>query len=231
MSTLRRYELVVLDMAGTTVFDNDNVAAAVIQSGADYGYIFERDSVNAVMGIPKPLAITRLLQNTGAPEATISEMVPVLFTSFQQHMKDHYRHSQFVRPIEGVEETLAYLSDRGLSIALDTGFDREIVDVILERLAWSRATWLKATVASDEVANGRPAPDLIIAAMEKVGVQSSSSVVKVGDTPADMQEGNAAGCGIVVGVSFGTHSAESLKAAGAHVVIDHISELIQLLAA
>ena len=49
-------------------------------------------------------------------------------------------------------------------------------------------------------------------------VAESGLVVKIGDTPADMEQGLAAGCGLVVGVTYGTHTREQLDAAGVHII-------------
>jgi phosphonatase-like hydrolase len=98
----------------------------------------------------------------------------------------------------------------GLSIVLDTGFSRPIVDAVLARLGWDKGGFLLATVASDEVPRGRPHPDLIWKAMKLSGVNAASQVAKVGDTPSDLLEGTAAGCGLVIGVTNGTHTREEL---------------------
>jgi phosphoglycolate phosphatase-like HAD superfamily hydrolase len=46
--------------------------------------------------------------------------------------------------------------------------------------------------------------------MADLGVSDAWSVAKVGDTPADLEEGTNAGCGRVIGVTNGTHSREQL---------------------
>jgi phosphonatase-like hydrolase len=144
-------------------------------------------------------------------------------------MMEFYRTAPDVRPIAGVEDVLHELWRRGLHVVLDTGFDRAIVDVVLSRIGWEGAPWLLATVASDEVEQGRPAPDLIHAAMRIAGVTDPAHVTKVGDTPADVQEGLSANCGLVLGVAYGTHTRDELLAAGAHAVIEEPRELTQLL--
>ncbi len=47
--------------------------------------------------------------------------------------------------------------------------------------------------------------------MEELGVSDAGLVAKVGDTPSDLQEGIAAGCGWVIGVLNGSHSREELE--------------------
>ena len=58
---------------------------------------------------------------------------------------------------------------------------------------------------------GRPFPDMIHEAMRRTGVHESWRVAKVGDTPSDLQEGAAAGCALIIGVTAGTHSASLLR--------------------
>ena len=50
-------ELVVFDMAGTTVNDDDGVNRSVRAALAEVGLAVTPEAVNEVMGIPKPLAL------------------------------------------------------------------------------------------------------------------------------------------------------------------------------
>ena len=68
-----------------------------------------------------------------------------------------------------------------------------------------------ATISSDEVARGRPYPDMIRELMRRFAITDPKRVAKVGDTPADLEEGHNAGCGLVVGVTEGTHSRDQLE--------------------
>jgi len=47
--------------------------------------------------------------------------------------------------------------------------------------------------------------------MKRLGMIDPARVAKVGDTPADLQEGRNAGCGLIIGVTQGTHSREQLE--------------------
>ena len=64
--------------------------------------------------------------------------------------------------------------------------------------------------------------------MQLTRVADARVVVKVGDTPADIESGQAAACGYVVGVSYGTHSRAELERLRPDVVIDRLSDLIPL---
>jgi beta-phosphoglucomutase-like phosphatase (HAD superfamily) len=88
---------------------------------------------------------------------------------------------------------------------------------------------LDATVASDEVANGRPQKDLIVEAMARTGITDVQTVAKVGDTPSDIQEGQAAGCMWVIAVTEGSHTLDQLAPyLPTHIVpnITHVPALV-----
>ena len=126
-------------------------------------------------------------------------------------------------------QTFARLKKAGLRVILDTGFSRPIVDTILARLGWRNSALIDATVASDEVPRGRPHPDLVMKAMELAGVRQSQAVAKIGDTPSDLEEGLAAGCGFVIGVTNGSHTAAQLQPYHHTHLIANLGELPAIL--
>jgi phosphoglycolate phosphatase-like HAD superfamily hydrolase len=70
---------------------------------------------------------------------------------------------------------------------------------------------------------------MVFAAMEENGTRDPKRVVKVGDTPTDMQQGKAAGCGWIIGVDAGTFPKEDLLSAGADVIVKNPGEIIPLI--
>jgi phosphonatase-like hydrolase len=216
-------DLVVFDMAGTTVRDDDAVNRCLHEALAAGGVAVTRDEVNAVMGIPKPVAIATLLEakRGGAPGPEVAR----LHAEFLRRMIAFYHEDPGVAPMPHAEACFAALSAAGVRVALDTGFSRDIVDVILRRLGWDRAGMLDATVASDEVPRGRPHPDLLFEAMRRTGVTEVRHVAKVGDTPSDLQEGTNAGCGLVIGVTNGTHTRSQLAAHPHTHLLDNLAAL------
>jgi phosphonatase-like hydrolase len=221
-------ELVVMDIAGTTVEDPDGVGRCLKAALTAHGSDWTHEAVNAIMGIPKPIAITQLLKefHTGGQEPDPAD-VQRIFADFQDRMIDFYRTSPEVREVPGASDVLRELRSKGIKTVLDTGFSRAVVDSVLERLGWD-GDLLDATVASDEVPRGRPHPDLIFAAMERTGVTDVLKVAKVGDTPSDLQEGTAAGCAMVVGVTQGTHTAAQLKGHPHTHLIETIRDLTDI---
>ena len=191
--------LMVFDMAGTTVNDEDNaVATCVCEAVREAGIDASIEDVNPVMGMPKPLAVAALLGDARGQDPS-DEEVERVHADFRERMIRYYRDAPNVRPIDGVEEVFAALRRRGIRIGLDTGFDRPIADAILARLGWD-ATVIDDSVTSDEVERGRPAPDMIDALMASAGISDSREVGKIGDSVSDIEQGINAECGLVVAV-------------------------------
>jgi phosphonatase-like hydrolase len=221
-----KIKLVVLDMAGTTVHDDDAVNTCLRRALHSGGFDVSRDEVNAVMGMPKPVAIRTLLErNRQDGSQAPQSLVDRLYDDFGARMLGYYRADPGVRPMPHAVNVLRTIRAAGTKIALDTGFSRAIADAILIRLGWTEGEFLDATVTSDEVARGRPYPDLIELAMQLTGVVDPKEVAKVGDTPPDLQEGDAAGCGLVIGVTNGTHRHDQLSAYPHTHLIESLLEL------
>ena len=218
--------LVVFDMAGTTVHDDDAVHVCLQQALRAGGITVSRDQVNVVMGEPKPVAIAKLMSNArGTQVGATDPGVVDLHAHFEALMIEHYQRSPDVRAVDGAEIVFHDLRRAGVRVALDTGFSRVIVDAILDRLGWRDDRLLDATVASDEVQRGRPHADLIQQAMHLTGISDASAVAKVGDTPADLLSGDAAACGWVVGITSGSHTRQQLERYPHTHLIDRLDEL------
>ena len=204
-------ELVVFDLAGTTVKDNKDVHRVLQQALQQHGVAISIEDANDVMGIPKPVAIEQLLRKRYTGSKSITEnWIDEIHRIFVRQMIDFYKYDSSVGEKDGTSDTFRMLKERKLKVVVDTGFDRPITAPLLERLGWQKANLIDASVTSDEVPRGRPYPDMIFRAMELTGVRDARAVVKVGDTASDLQEGNAAGCSLVIGVTTGAFSHEQL---------------------
>jgi phosphonatase-like hydrolase len=225
-------DLVVFDMAGTTVHDDDGVNRCLRAALRRHGIEVDRAAVNRVMGLPKPAAIRVLIGGNPAARRDPEALIAAVHDDFAQTMVDAYRDDPDVRPMAGAEAAFRALQALDVRVALDTGFNRVIADAVLRRLGWSdRHGLIDAVVTSDEVPQGRPAPDLIFAAMSRLGLVDASCVAKVGDTPADLEEGASAGCGLVVGVTFGSHTRDELSVAPHTHLVDRLADVVDLVRA
>ncbi len=221
-------ELVVFDMAGTTVNDEDSVSRCVQGALAARDVMVTVADVNRVMGLPKPEALRILIGESPRRDA-LEGQIDDIYRDFVARSIRFYETDPSVREVSGTEQTFRALQQAGIKVALNTGFNRAITQTILDRLGWSGSPLIDATICSDEVARGRPYPDMIQELMRRLGIDDPIKVAKVGDTPADLHEGKNAGCGLNVGVTEGTHTREQLESHPHTQLIASISELPVLL--
>jgi phosphonatase-like hydrolase len=203
-------DLVVFDMAGTTVNDDDSVNRCLRAALGAVGLTVVASDVNAVMGLKKTEAIVTLIERSGQFDS-LGGRIDSIHRDFVARCIEFYERDPSVHEVPGATGVFKRLRGNGIRVALDTGFDRSIARVILERLGWSDGGLIDASICSDEVARGRPNPDMILRLMAELGIAEPQRVAKVGDTPADLHEGFNAGCGLVVGVTRGTHTREQLE--------------------
>jgi phosphonatase-like hydrolase len=216
-------ELVVFDMAGTTVHDGDAVNSSLRAALQAVGVAADRAVVNSVMGLPKPEAIRLLLAGSG--RSPTAREVDVIHEDFVRQMCRYYATDPGVSEVPGAAAAFAALRRAGIKVALNTGFSRVVVDVLLARLGWRHGGVIDADVASDEVAQGRPHADMIRCLMARLGIRDPGRVAKVGDTRADLEEGTNAGCGLVIGVTSGSCTREQLQACPHTHILESVAEV------
>lgn len=221
--------LVVFDVSGTTVEDRDGAVRRAMRDALGAAGLTLRDeAMLRVSGMPKPAAIRTLIEGHGRDE--LLPGIDAIHADFAARMLRHYRTDPAIAPIAGVEDSFAALRDAGIAVALGSGFSREILDAVLLRCGWMGETSpIDASIASDEVARGRPYPDMIDALRARFGDVPRREVAKVGDTATDLQEGAVAGCGLIVGVLTGAHTLDMLSEQPHDAIIGSVAELPDLL--
>jgi phosphonatase-like hydrolase len=224
---MSKIQLVVFDIAGTTVRDKGNVADSFINAFDDFGFSIPREEVKKVMGFRKMDAIRILLDKfyPGTLE-TSPQLVGEIHGRFIANMISFYEHDADLAALPYAEELFSRLRKEGIKIALNTGFTRAVTDTLLRRLHWDNGRhFIDRVICSDEVPQGRPHPDMINTLIGELEIGSPSLVLKVGDTEVDIEEGRNAGCGIVVGVTSGAYTRAQLEGSHPDHIIDGLQEL------
>lgn len=227
---MSQIQLAVFDMAGTTVHDENNVAKAFQQALNRHGYpSVSLQEANEKMGYSKPQAIRELLEiHEPNPQSITPELIDLIHAEFVQGMLDFYSNDPSIRPVEDAEQVFKALKDMGIFVALDTGFSRDITDIILKRIGWDDFSLVQATAASDEVKNGRPFPDMIQKIMIELGVSDPKRVIKIGDTEVDVNEGHQAGCLMTIGVTSGVFSEEELIPHRPTHLVQNLTQVLEI---
>jgi len=222
-------QLVVFDMAGTTIADRGNINIAFREAFLSAGIIVEAAEVDKVMGYRKKEAIKIILEQNAPDLVADTRVIEDIHDVFIRNMIDFYEQDPELQPLPYAVQVFTQLKEKGIKIALNTGFTRSIADTLLKRLGWKNVPFIDAVICSDEVAEGRPYPFMIQSLMQQLLIENIKSVAKVGDTEVDIMEGRNAGCGLVVSVSTGACSREELFHYHPDFVIDSLDQLIPLI--
>jgi phosphonatase-like hydrolase len=134
---------------------------------------------------------------------------------------------QGISPIAGTVELFSALRERGIPVVLTTGFSRSTLNVLLTELNWFDLVDL--TVTPEEAGRGRPHPDMLQFAAQKVNALTPEFSLVVGDTASDMKSAAAYGSKNIFGVLSGAHNKEQLIDGGATSIVNSVADISSLL--
>jgi phosphoglycolate phosphatase len=219
-------QLVVFDMAGTTIVDDGLVTRAF-------------EAAATAVGIPeqgeeRDRARTYVLDTMG--QSKIAVFRALLGSDDAAHRANDAFEEAYgqliddgVEAIPGAAATFAELRSRGIATAFTTGFSPATQQRIVNSLGWTDV--VDQVLAPTAGLRGRPYPDLVLAAALTAQVDHMANVVVVGDTSSDIQTARRARAGLAVGVLTGAHDEQALLDAGADRVLASVADLPALIAA
>lgn len=238
-----KIELVVFDLAGTTVDDTIHgvplVTVAMIEAFASHGIKINRDQVNKVRGMDKRHAVQCLLKEFQEVELnncsitskcgnitdkTWLDSFDDIFKDFKLALNSHLTNID--KEIPGTTATFHWLKKKGIQLAVGSGFPHNVVLALVEKLGWKDL--VEYVSSAEKEGCGRPQPSLIHSAMKHCSVSDKRSVWKVGDTVMDIEEGRNAGCWTVA-VRTGTQTETMLKQSNPDYMINSVADLPELL--
>lgn len=220
-------ELVVLDMAGTTVRD-DGIVEQAFQRAAERTGVADRmpwgdalQYVRDTMGQSKIEVFTHL---SGGDRAAAEIATAAFEVAYDEIIAENG-----VEEIAGAGAAIAELRDSGLKVVLTTGFAPVTRDALIDGLGWGGL--IDLALSPIDAGRGRPAPDLVLTALLRTGASAVQAVAVAGDTTSDVQSGRRAGAGFVAGVLSGAHDRDALVEAGADAVLTDVTALPAVLVA
>ena len=198
-------DLVVFDMAGTTIEDHGEVLTA-FKSALEKNHIpVSADFLQKWRGASKKEVLRVCIEEQyGKDSPDNPRRVAQAYDDFRFLLEDLYARNG-VRPIPGAAETFGRLREQNIRIALTSGFYRKVADSILRQVGWNAGV-VDVSICSDEVPQGRPAPYMIFRAMEATRTTDVRRVVNVGDTTLDLLSAEFAGVRGNVGVLTGSQT-------------------------
>jgi phosphoglycolate phosphatase-like HAD superfamily hydrolase len=99
------------------------------------------------------------------------------------------RYVDLTRPATGIAEILARLKDVGVNLSIASGKSRGRARWVLDH--FGLLAYFDRVIGSDDVANGKPAPDMVVRCIEEAGVAPVETIM-IGDAWADYAAARAA---------------------------------------
>jgi len=221
---LQDIDLMVCDMAGTTVEEGGQVYETLQEVMVADGLVVSNEAMHPWHGAKKEAVIAHFAHET-TPAHELNARINRIGDAFLETVKTKYFDADskvtFIRP--DLPHYLTELRNRGIKVALDTGYPPEIQKALIDALGFEPL--IDGYISAYQVKEGRPYPYMIHQLMEQLGVESTRAVCKVGDSVRDIEEGRNAGCGLVVGVLSGADDADSMLAAGADIIANCLTDL------
>lgn len=208
--------LVVFDLDGTLINSEALIIETVRESFAAVGQAIPSDAaIRSISGITAREAMGILAP--GVDEDSIDAILNSYRTHYQQ------RAGLAREPLfDGALAALDRLQAQPETIlAVATGKGHAGAITLLERHDIIDRFNSIQTPAHNR---GKPDPQMIETAMERAGIGREATVM-IGDTSHDMKMARAAGVK-ALGVAWGYHTVPELEAAGAHIVIDRMDDLV-----
>jgi phosphonoacetaldehyde hydrolase len=194
-----RLKAVIFDWAGTTVdfgcfaptgvfievFRQKGIEITQQEARGPMG-MHKRDHIRIISGYTRVASEWRMKYKRSCNEEDIEDMfrkfIPIQLSVLEKHSAI----------IPELPEALKVIRSMDMKIGSTTGYNREMMDILVA--AASRQGYkADSVVCSADVAAGRPAPWMAFRNAENLGIYPMNSIVKIGDTVSDIEEGINAG--------------------------------------
>lgn len=211
--------LAVFDVDGTLVDSQHHINGSMQLAYAALGLQGpSMEQVRGIVGLSLPQAMQQL-----SPDLTQAQN-DALVVAYKATFKTNREGGEFAPLYDGIGEMLDGLAtDDYLLLGVATGNSRRGLDAVIE------GHGLTSKFVTTQVADNHPSkphPSMLLATLSETGVEPANAVM-IGDTTFDMEMGVAAGMRCI-GVSWGYHTTDRLRDAGAGWIVNEATELTAL---
>ncbi len=210
-----RFRVVLFDLDGTIVDSGWMILSAF------------RHATTTVLGREIPDDVLLASVGRGHLEEQMSEFDVEKAEELAEAYRQHYAplHSE-LRAFPGMLELLDRLHGEERKLGIVSAKRSDIVQLSFDALGFGDV--IDLVVGSEEVSRGKPHPDQILLALERLGAEPDATAY-VGDAPFDVAAAKAAGVH-AIGVTWGgIHNRERMEAEGPDAVVDTPGELYDAL--
>lgn len=210
-----KYKLLVFDFDGTLADSEASIMEALQLVAGDFGLSgVDREKARRSIGLPLHRTIEMGL---GLEPRRVSEAVELY--------RKHYSEVAFesTRLFPGVKETLELLR-RDFLLAVASSKSKHGLAAMMRHLGvYDLFSFI---AGAQDVRRGKPAPDMVLLALETLGIPAKESLV-IGDTVYDIEMGQRASADTCA-VTYGNNSTDELRRLDPTFLIDSFELVMSL---
>jgi HAD superfamily hydrolase (TIGR01509 family) len=206
-------EAVILDLDGLLIQTEevwDDVREGLAR---ERGARYDAEAQRAMMGMSSPEWSRYMHETLGVPDPPEEIAAEVV-----RRMEASYRERLPLLP--GAVEAVERLAARW-PLGLASSSNRPLIDAVLELSSLEK--FFRVTVSSEEVARGKPSPDVYVEAARRLGVPPPQCAA-VEDSHSGIRSARAAGCRVVA-IPNPSFPPDEEALAEADVVVSSLGEL------
>lgn len=210
-------QAVLFDLDGTLIDSAPDIRDAVNQLLARHALgPLTLDAVKSMIGQGVKVLVERAFRACGAPLA--GEALENAHLEMMDIYGSHLTDKTVLMP--AALETLQVLHEEGVRLAVVTNKPQRAAEAVLDHFGFFSC--LGSVVGGDAGVAKKPAPDILLAALDRLGVEPRDALV-VGDSLSDVAAARAAGIAVVV--VRGGYTTVPADELGADRVLDSLGEL------
>jgi HAD superfamily hydrolase (TIGR01509 family) len=206
-------DAVVFDLDGVLIQSEELWADVREQLARERGGRYGAEEQRAMMGMSSPEWSRYMNEHVGlseSPDEIAAEVVELMAGRYHGHLP----------LIEGAVEAVERLSARW-PLGLASSSNRPLIDLVLELSGL--APLFRATVSSEEVARGKPAPDVYLEVCRRLGVAAPQAAA-IEDSHAGIGSAKSAGMRVIA-IPNPAYPPGDTALADADVVLGSLAEL------
>ena len=210
-------QALLFDLDGTLIDTNLIHARAFALAFEEHGYRVSTDRIAIEIGKGGDLLVGAILGKSANEKDG-----DAIRDSWEKHYLELVK-SEPVKVFDGALAIIEKAKNRGLKIALATSGESSVMDAVEQSCGVKWRELFPTVVTSEDAKTSKPAPDIISAATQKLGIPPLSCTF-IGDTIYDARACREAGVACFC-VGDGQHEPADLREAGAREVYPTLAEL------
>lgn len=210
---MQSYCGIILDLDGTLIASNQAHAQAWADALAEHGHTVDYAQVHKRMGMGGDKLLPDLIglaKDTPEGEAISKRRKAILLE----------RYLSTIQPTPGARALIEQFRTMGLRLIIATSSQADEFEALLERSGVGDL--IPEETTSSDVEHSKPSPDIVQAALEKLGC-AAAEVVMLGDTPYDIVAAGKIG---VATIALRSGGFDDNSLAGAIAIYDHPADLL-----